>query len=174
MTKQELEKIVDDILACDEEAFAQVCKDEPEMIRRISDKLNRILASKKQEKIGIARFVFERIEKSEDTKWNHGIEVYQWDAFSTNFLASAKSYGYDHVIEVISECGQGEVLDQVCDELKLAPGFYEIIGDVYYEFDPGFDSPNGPADPNEWWWLENATALKLTDEQVKRWTEQGE
>lgn len=120
--------------------------------------------------IGIARFIFQRMEKSDDTKWNHGIEIYDWKSFNSDFLSNAKRYGYDHTHTVIAECGQEEVLDLVCDDLKLQPGFYEMIGDVHYEFDPGYDSPNGPADPNEWWWLENARYQTLDQEQVDYWT----
>lgn len=122
-------------------------------------------------KIGIARFTFQKMEKSEDTKWNHGIEIYHWESFNIDFLANSKTYGYDHLYEVIRECGQEEVLALVCEELKLETGFYEIIGDVYYEFDPGYSSPSGPAEPNEWWWLENARFIKLDEERINHWVE---
>lgn len=117
--------------------------------------------------IGIARFTFEKMEKSEGTKWNDGIEIYHWESFYTKFLADNKFYGQDFLHEAISESDKGKVLSQVAE--NLIPGFYEVIGDVYYEFDPGYDSPNGPAEPDEWWWLENCRFAQLDEDQLKYW-----
>lgn len=121
-------------------------------------------------KIGIARFIVHKFELEPEEKkrfpWRRGIEILEQDAFDDGFISQRFKHGpMDMAKETIGE-SDGE--EQMSEILKDQPeGFYEIVGDLHYEFDPGYDSPNGPAEADSWWWLENARTAKLSEEQTK-------
>lgn len=121
------------------------------------------------EVIGRARFIVHKYEKDDKApSWERGIEILDWSAFDSGFISQRSEHGpMDMASEVISEMSQEE---QLADVLKDFPyGFYEVVGDVEYEFDPGFDSPNGPAEADAWWSLINASTQPLTEKQADWW-----
>lgn len=123
--------------------------------------------------IGMVRVVFEKRVVSEADvamlrSWHRGkkmleIEVLHHEVFETDFCAP---YGPAHVAgDITVELG---VADQVADAaIALAPGFYELVGEVHYEYHPGNSTPDHPPEPDAWWELHNEKIEQLTPEQAK-------
>jgi len=115
---------------------------------------------------GWVRFIFHKYEKEPDDKFGHGIEIYQTESFELGFINQNPKHGpHDMVAEEISNAGADDQIAEVAKDLQ--PGFYEVVGEFWYEFDPGESTPNGPAEPEGWWWIEKAQFLELTEEQAE-------
>ncbi len=119
-------------------------------------------------KLGRARFVVEKFDKDPKVLWDNGLEIYHSDSFYDDFISTSSEHGVmDFAADVL---GEHEFAEGLRDILKDAEnGFYEIVGDLHYEFDPGFDSPNGPAEADAWAWLEKPEFVKLTEKQASWW-----
>lgn len=114
-------------------------------------------------KEGLARFIVNKVDQ--DTgQYAHGIEVWQADGFSFGLLSDGK-YFRDSVKEILREMPLEETL---APEIKDAPlGVYEIIGEVWYEYDPGENTPNGPAEPDAWWEFRDVKFAPVDPEMAK-------
>ena len=92
----------------------------------------------------------------------HEIEILYTETFDSGMCG--KDGPAENVHSLITETGVDE---QARDAAKgLGPGYYEIVGDARCEYDPGYDSPNGPAEPDAWWELCNESVQRLTGEQA--------
>lgn len=116
------------------------------------------------EHIGYIRFIFIKTD-GELGPFDSGIDVLESETFDAGFVMSRSEFGpMNWTHKATSELGPEE---QIAEAAKNLPaGFYEMYGEVWYEYDPGLDTPNGPAEPDDWWWLQNEKFLKLTDKQI--------
>lgn len=119
-------------------------------------------------RIGWVRFVFHKYEKDPDDKFGRGIEIFFKDSFDTQFINARNEMGTTNLPDDIMS--QTDCDEQLADVAKDLPeGYYEVVGEFWYEDDPGFDSPNGPAEFDCWWWMVNPQFMKLSEEQIKKW-----
>ena len=110
--------------------------------------------------VGMIRIVAEKSPRADSA--GDEVEVLFYETFETGLceaLHTART-AQDTVSELGVEKPAAEALS------GMPHGFYELVGEVRYEFDPGFDSPNGPAEPDAWWWLDNERAQAITEEQA--------
>jgi hypothetical protein len=90
------------------------------------------------------------------------VEVLMVETFETGLCGGRGPAGV--VAWVTGELG---VEEQVLEASRdLGPGFYELVGEVWYEYDPGVSTPDHPAEPDAWWELRNEAVGGLTDEQA--------
>lgn len=125
-------------------------------------------------RIGIVRVVFEKRvvtdeRAAEARSWDRErslseVEVLHHDTFETGFCGRHGPARYAN--ELVCESGLRERVEEATK--GLLPGFHELIAEVHYEYDPGYSSPNGPAEPDVHWWLEDARTQPMTAEQA-RW-----
>lgn len=120
--------------------------------------------------IGWARFVFEKITFLEEdaNKLSYEITVYRTDTFDIGFIHKRSAFGpKDLVAHAIGEFGSDAQLKSV--SMGLDPGFYEVVGEVWYDGFLGISTPDGPAESDVNWTFENLRFLMLTDKMAEAW-----
>lgn len=120
--------------------------------------------------IGWARFVFEKITFLEEdaNKLSHEIVVHRADTFDIGFIHERSAFGpKDLVADAIGEFGSDAQLKVISADLD--PGFYEVVGEVWYEGYWGTNTPDDPAETDANWTLEKPRFLKLTDKMAEAW-----
>lgn len=111
------------------------------------------------ERAGMIRIV---LEKRAKPGRGHEVEVLFYETFDTGLCRGTGPA--NTAKHMAAELGVDQPAAEAAD--SLPPGLYELVGDFMYEFDPGFDSPNGPAEPDAWWWIDNEMVQAVTEEQA--------
>lgn len=114
-----------------------------------------------QQQLGYARFIVHKMRPFDST-YGHGCETLYHETFDSGFRGTRQMAPGDFCEEIVSDfLDQSE---QVAEAVKDRPeGFYEVVGAVHYEFDPG---DGWERDPDHWWWLEGVKVEPLTEEQA--------
>lgn len=122
--------------------------------------------------VGLVRAVFEKVDDRGTPPWLDDVELLYLDAFDTELTSGSVTAPMCQTIRLLNEFGVEERLSDEVEELEM--GVYELVGEVWYEYDPGQSTPNGPAEPDAHVWLEECQLRRLTDEQAARFIDDGE
>lgn len=113
-------------------------------------------------KEGLIRAVVEKRAVAGLEIAQYEVEVLWYETFDTGMCGDRGPAFTAHW--AVNEMGVDEQMIDAVSE--FGEGFYEVLGEVWYEYHPGVSTPDGPAEPDAWWGLYGENVQKLTDEQA--------
>lgn len=116
-----------------------------------------VITAEGERHIGWARFIFRKYPRD---SYDCGIEVIRIDTFDNGFIGTRKWGPEDMVREAVQDGVDAELAYRFG---HLDDGFYEAVGEIWYEYRPGESTPEVPAEPNSWWWLRGPAVTPIEE-----------